>query len=200
MSSRDPHQHLPNLTGSEPASTYEDIRSSDPSRFFPSVGKGNVDAVTGRILSVPKLTLIRNGLHNIASGGVFVPIQWDQKVVDTDGMWNASAPTIIKVVTPGRWALNAQILWPFDATSFRELLIEVNGFIEFGTVIEPQQVTIGSQEVNKQIDLKAGDSIRVGAAHNSATNPLTLPGNGTVSRHDHTFQLCLISTIGSDNQ
>lgn len=201
MSSNDPHLRLPNLTGSEPASTYENIRSSDPSRFFPSAHKGNIDAVTGRILATPRLTLVRSAAHNIANGGVFVPIQWDKREVDTDGMWGGAAnSTQIKCITPGRWNIRASVLWPLDTTSFREMLLQINGIFQFGDVIPPPtSVTVGHQKMDMQVDLNAGDIMILGLAQNTVTNPLTLPANNTVSLHDHCFQAVLVSTFGSDN-
>jgi hypothetical protein len=150
------------------------------------------------VLNVPRVCVIRKAVHNIAGGGVSTPIQWDGKLYDTDGMWDpaGSATTISRLTcrTAGLYDVHGWILWPANATSYRQLWIVVNAVLAYSTVIQPNTVpTVVSQETNRHIALNAGDYIQLAAGSNAGA--LTLPVTGSTAAYDHGFQACLISTI-----
>ena len=130
--------------------------------------------------NMPRAALWRNAAHNISTGGAAQIITWDRLDYDTDGMWDPTKPTILTCRTAGLYACSAAILWPSNSTNYRQMWISRNGGLTIGNIIQPQLVTISSQEVNGQIELNAGDTLGVFAAQNTG-GVLTLPGGAVQS-------------------
>lgn len=199
MSSHDPYAGLPNLARS--SGSIEDIRSAgDPSRFFPSAARGQIDAVTGRILNKPRCFVSRQAAHNIANGGTLQFITFDTVVRDDEGLWDASNPTVLTLKTPGEYTCTGFAVWPSNSTNFRQIFLVVNGVARFADIIAPQPVTTSSQQITREVELNAGDELQLALAQNTTTNPLVLPASPAMSVYDHGLQIVLSSTFGSDNQ
>jgi hypothetical protein len=158
-------------------------------------GRGNVwGSDEHDALNVPRAAVYRAATHNIATGGAAQIITWDRLDHDTDGMWDPTKPTILTIRTTGLYVVTTAIVWPANNTNYRQLWISRNGGLTFGNIIQPQLVTISSQELTAQTELYAGDTLNTFAAQNTG-GVLTLPANGTQSSRDHRLHACLISTL-----
>lgn len=199
MASRSPLHDLPDLAGA--AGRIEDVRGGDPSRFFPSVRRGQVDAVTGRILNVPRAAAYRLATHNVPTGGAAQPIQMDTIDYDVDRMIDLGSPTLASRFTchsAGVYDFSCDILWPAPASvTFRQMNLLKNGAIWKNSIQYPNTAGAHSQHLNGQVSLIAGDYIEVAAAQNTG-GTIALLGN-TFSIRDISMQVCLASTFGSDN-
>jgi len=195
-----PYDQLPNLTGESGA--LEDIRSGgDPSRFFPAARGGDVDAVTGRILNVPRAgvyfdTFVPGGG---TTSGVTQSISWDGVAYDTDGMYSqrAAFPARLYVRTPGLYLWTAQMAWVINGFGDRDMYFLKNGVFAFGTHYVP--ATSGAvpqfQFLSCPQPMNAGDFVEVRILQNSSVNLAVYGSNG-----NNGFQATLLSTFGSDNQ
>lgn len=201
MSSNDAWGKIPNLSGQR-SSSGEISRVTDPSRFFPPVANGNVDAVTGRILNVPRCAAYRLAAHNVAFGGAYTPIQMDTIDYDTDQMISLSTPTLASRITcrtTGHYDFNGTILWPAPGTvTFRNIGILKNGAIWKNLINYPNTAGAHSQVITGKISMVTGDYIELAAQQNTGV-VIALLGN-TFSPRDISYEVCLDSTVGSDGQ
>lgn len=109
MSSRDPWHGIPNLSGVS-APVQEDGRSGDPSRFYPSMRGGVIDAVTGRILDTPRAYVhLSNEVPHTAGAVSDATYVAGGVAFDNDGM--AKASPFITCVTPGWYEVSAFVGW-----------------------------------------------------------------------------------------
>lgn len=191
-----PYAELPNLTGD--SGQIEDIRSQgDPSRFFPSARRGDVDAVTGRILDVPRCGLWSNSALNLTVSGAAWIMLWTDTDYDTDGMFDLATPTRITIHTRGLYSFTGAIAWGANAFGDRLMYFVKNSTWIFGAQYAPTssgavahyQSTAAFQQMN------AGDYCEIWGVQNTAVGVTMFAG-----RQFNNFQACLISTFGSDNQ
>lgn len=200
MSSRDPYAHIPNLTG-QSAVALDETHGADPSRFYPSARAGVVDAVTGRILDVPRCAAYRLTNHNVPTL-TYTVIGMDTIDYDNDGMIDLGSTLLSSRATcrtRGVYDFRGMILWPTPAAvSFRNIGILLNGVLWKN--LEQQPATAGphSQTIEGRIPLEPGDYVEMGAQQNTG-GTIALLGNGNAVR-DISFEMCMDSTFGSDEQ
>lgn len=197
MSSNDPYAHIPDLAAD--AANIELVRSAgDPSRFFPSVRSGNVDAVTGRVLNMPRAQVYRTAVKTLGTS-VLWTIEWDSEVYDTDNMWSSADPTKLTCRTPGVYRFDAQtyIAGEGSLNTYRQMYLRKNaaGQVCAQVVCAPcGSVGVGTCiPLGDQIALNAGDFVTVNYAHNDS--PLAF----NMGLDNCFFRACMISTFGSDN-
>ena len=203
MSSHDPYHDLPNLTGQQ-ASALDETRGADPQRFFPSLRGGTTDAITGRILDVPRASVYRSTNQSIPNN-VQTTIVWDVMEYDTDGMWNPATPTRLTGRAPGVYLFAAGGLWVASgAINDRQLLLVKTNAVTTATTSYPQSL-INSIAANFTghatawpIWLNAGDfvEVRVTQISGAALNF----GSATAAVRNNAFEACLLSAFGSDSQ
>lgn len=199
MSSNDPWASLPNLSGAR-AVDGQSTLVEDPSRVYPSGRSGVVDSVVARMMDVPRAFVARSSAHNVGTGGGVTTIQWNTRNQDNDGMWGSTIPTRLTIKTPGEYEIVSWILWPANATSYRQIYLLLNGGLYACKTEQPNTVpTVYSQEITRLIQLDAGDYIETGAAQNTG-GTLTLPATGATCEWDHGCQVCLTSYVSGDNQ
>jgi len=192
MSSDDPYHALPNLAGS--AARIEEVRSSgDPSRFFPSARGGNVDAVTGRILDMPRCRVYGPG---VAVSGAQVVVPWSGVDYDTDNMTKRSiALALIDIITPGFYMLKTHGESPGGSGATAWLRVILNGnpasYVSSVTGIVPAVYALHMDVVGFW-PLRAGDFVQAYWAPSAAAG---LYGGYNSS----SLEACMISSIGSDN-
>jgi hypothetical protein len=192
MSSDDPYHALPNLAGS--AAGIEEVRSSgDPSRFFPSSRGGNVDAVTGRILNMPRCRVYGPG---VAVSGAAVVVPWNTVDYDTDNMTKRSiALALIDIVTPGFYLLKTHGESPGGTGTTGWLRIILNGnpgvYIASTTGLIPPAYALHMDVVGIW-PLRAGDFVQ---AYWAPAGAAGLYGGQYAS----SLEACMISSFGSDN-
>lgn len=194
----DPYAHLPNFSGID-AKTIDETRVGDPARFFPSIRRGVVDAVTGRILNTPRVCVFRAAAFNITTGPAVI-IPWDAKEYDTDGMWNVNlAPTHITCVTPGLYEFHALGQFADSAAGWRQWYLRKNGSKSYAnTVIDSNAGGVGnSQQIGWAIPLNVGDYVEFLMAQNSGIT-LALTAASTLDLLNG-LSAELVSTFGSDN-
>lgn len=195
--SSDPWDNLPNLAGPR-ASTIEDVRSGDPSRFYPSLRGGNTDAVTGRIQDVPRVQIYRTAVKTLGTS-VLWTIEWDSVSYDTDTMWTITDPTKITARTPGLYNFSAQtyIAGAGSLNTYRQMYFRKNaaGQVCAQSVCAPcGSVGIGTcMPLFDQIALNTGDYVTVNYAHNDS--PLAF----NMGLDSCFFRAVFASSFGSDN-
>lgn len=197
MASRSPYSEIPNLSGD--AGRIEDIRSQgDPSRIFPAMRNGSVDAVTGRINDKPRCRIWRNAALSLPVGAAtIVPVPFDQSEFDTDGMWSIDDPTRIYCRTPGVYAVhgegqyNAQNfdwLWTRIAADSLRILVSITQFgmsTGFGAHCSPAALWWAN----------AGDYIELWLYDHTTGSCAIFTGADSLY-----LEACHISSFGSDNQ
>lgn len=196
----DPYKDLPNLTGVPSAGAVEGIRSSgDPSRFYPSPRGGTVDAVTGRILDVPRFHVYKTTDY-VAGAGFTDFMYWDGVLDDNDGMTKGPNLTpYVNIKTPGLWYLKAFVAWSNPVfTQWLWARILASGSHAGAAVIQSTTQGIAPgfgtyQEASGQVQLVRGDSVSLYLFTNAA---VTIQG-GTFAYY---LQGHLAGTDGSDNQ
>ncbi len=142
---------------------------------------------------MPRASVWRAAAHNVATGGAYVAIEFDNLDYDTDGMWATTAPTRLTCRTSGLYAVEGWCVWPTSGTSYRQICILKNGNAQVVRTTPPFATTVVSSWISAQLALVAGDYLVLGVAQNTG-GVLTLPANGTTAVRDHVFQACLIST------
>lgn len=199
MSSKDPYAHLPNLAGS--AGHIEEIRTSgDPDRFFPPIRAGDTSSVTGRILNVPRVRVVRAGALSIPLSTV-TAIAFDTKIYDEAGAWPGlinATPLIAK--TSGLYATLGVVY--FDtvvAGAVRASWIQKNNVTTFryGTDYKPVNTVPSICKSFDYIEMEAGEYLQLFCFQDGAS-PLALTSEGSLHSFAE-FGFCLASSFGSDN-
>lgn len=211
MSSRsDAWRDIPNLSGAT-AQDSERSRIGDPSRFFPSVGSGQVDPLTGRVLKVPRVSVFVNSGGVVANSTVQL-VPWDSEEYDSEGMWYLTAPGRLTARTPGQYRVGAWWTWAVNPTGQRGMLIRrtragtgiQTSYPGAGVLGEGGDVTaVGAglrtyQSMEFDIELEAGDYVECFVTQFSGA-PLAWVA-ATVTDRPNGFQAVLTSTFGSDAQ
>lgn len=198
MSSRDPWSAIPNLS-SQSAERDERGRVADPSRFYPSPRAGVVDAVTGRILDIPRVCVYRTTVVGI-NPAVLAPLPFEAELYDEDKMWDATDPFKIYARTPGLYEWKASVNWAANTASYRQILVRKNGvtYLPHSSIVDPSQVTSTGQATSTECEMSAGDYVEVIVSHNATVFPTALNINSGLENTAITGHLA--STFGSDNQ
>jgi hypothetical protein len=155
--------------------------------------RGNVYGSQGQaeVLDVPRCSVYRATAHNVGTGGTPNQISFDTLDYQSEGMWNPAAPTHITCLTAGVYLFTGQVVWPSNATNFRNLAFLKNGVTVYGdSYATPSAVTVTGQNTAAHIPLNAGDYVEMYAAQNTG-GVLTLPANPRWQA----ASACLISTI-----
>lgn len=199
MSSRDPYAHLPNLAGA--AGRIEEVRTSgDPDRFFPPIRAGDTSSVTGRILNVPRVSVVRSSALNIPLATV-TAISFDAKVYDEAGAWPGLInPTPLIAKTDGLYATRGTVFFAgLAAGSLRASWIQKNNVTGFRygqdyRIPNANPTTLFSFDY---IELLAGDYVQL-ICYQDGASPLGLSSEGGIHSFAE-FGFCLASSFGSDN-
>ena len=87
---------------------------------------------------------------------------WDTALWDTDSMVNLTAsPTVVTIVTGGKYRLTAQVAIAANSSGYRQLAIRVNGTTH-GYDLRPGVAgPVNSMYATVEVDLAAGDTIDV---------------------------------------
>lgn len=205
--SSDPWSKIPNLSGTR-APELEDTRSGDPSRFFPSVRGGNVDAVTGRVLNVPRCYVRQGTIQNINNSAV-TGITFDNPgsvldpPYDSDNMFSATLNTRVTIRTPGIYDVKWFVCWATNSAGLRQGWIAKNGGAGFRWAYDlkvPTAAAITTQSCSQHMMLNIGDYLELIVFQDSAA------GAGFITTSLNTgvnwaawMSVCLDSTFGSDN-
>ncbi len=202
MPNRNPYSGLPNITGAQTSGDIEDIRSSgDPSRFFPSLRRGQVDAVTGRILDVPRAFVYINGATVIGTNsGVQAAVPWDVLDYDTDGMFNSANNTRLTAHTPGVYQVDFLYSYQGNINGWRRSWIQrtnptTGAFAYFGAFLNTDALGISCWlQSHWAIPMEAGEYVE-GIYFQNSGGAL----NFNCGRDNCGFAATLISSFGSDN-
>lgn len=209
MSSREAWDHIPNLSGVK-SDQLEDTRGGDPSRFYPSVRGGDVDAVTGRILDIPRASVFLNAGGSLANSTVTL-VSWDSEEYDSDGMWSPLAPGRLTARTPGNYRVTSWFTWGANAAGPRAMFIRrtvATSGLQFSYGIGPLGEGTDVQAVlagfytptgpwSYEMDLNAGDYVECFITQISGGALAWIAA--TAALRSNGFQASLISTFGSDN-
>jgi len=101
----DPWRTLPNLSG-QTAPEAEGTREADQARMYPSVRGGVQDAITRRILDVPRVRAY-NSVGEAGHGPGFAFVGMNGTEWDTDHMWQGGP--YLTCVSPGCYGLLAAV-------------------------------------------------------------------------------------------
>lgn len=181
------------------SSRIEDVRSSgDPSRFFPSVRSGVVDAVTGRILSAPRCYVACNSALLMPNGLGLVSFDLVER--DNDGMWNASVPSRVTISSPGIYdtKMNVQFAAGGAGNHRQAWVRKNNGTGRFAWDQRPVSAVLGRLIASDSITMNAGDYLEIVTEHDNGGNLALAPS--AFENYGASLNVYLASTFGSDNQ
>lgn len=154
--------------------------------------RGNITTGMDRILDKPRCSVYRLAAHNVLTGGGVNVINMDTLDYQSEGMWSAALATHIICITAGTYRFTGTLIWPANATSFRQIYLLKNSVTFVQIIQEPSAALSMSQQITADIPMNAGDYVELGAGQNTG-GTLVLPGNA-FSLRDISLQACLIST------
>lgn len=148
------------------------------------------------VLNKPRLTLLATVTQSFLASAV-TGVVFNYAAVDTDGMWDASAPGVVTCKTAGRFAVTAHMVWANSAGgSYRGLWISINNSAatRFGADYPiPAATVVCTSTVATQIELHRDDTIGL-TAYQDSVGALSSSTNGGLQTPAE-LNLCHISTI-----
>lgn len=200
----DHHWDVPNLSNTT-ASSQEESRSGDPSRFFPALSASQMDSITARILNLPRASVYRNSGIAPVSGVPYI-VEWDSVEENSHGMWSALDPTKLTAKVAGWYGVWGWGQWAADATVTRRMLLTKVDAAGVSTLYsnpgnEIPAVAAGlntDQHIDYPVPLQAGEYVTLTVEQFSSIGAVAFDG-ATVTSRVNGFVAILRSTFGTES-